>query len=448
MKYLVIENEGECDVRAFTLLGVSGARGDAKKIGQFGSGAKHAMLIAMRANLDIRITSGNSIVTPMVDEIFVNNRMYQQVHFEYYDTQHNTRNRAESSMTLDFGELDWAAEIPMMIREFVSNALDSTDQSWSRIKVYTATSIEAAENKTRVYIEFRSDVKDVYSRIDDIFLHSRGLQDSKVMRIEGAARSAKIYRKGVFVRQADSKERALFDYNCGEELKIDESRKYEGMEVNSVCAQTMFNAQRDTDDIISDICEVLKAGILDHEHVFEHDFGYGPINSYQAAIAVKKIWGENICVTNSSLLFHQALAKGVQCILFPTFMEDWFRNVNCHCKDVLSALDGQVAYFQQVKEISSPLVDRITNLMIEMGFFQITKPRPRIFTFQSIMEGGATTKGYSNGKDIYLCHDDANNISTILEELVHHYTGSKDCTRDIQQIAFDIAGRLIQEKLA
>ena len=41
--FLMIANNGVAPVQSFTVLGVSTARGNSDKIGQFGSGAKHGL---------------------------------------------------------------------------------------------------------------------------------------------------------------------------------------------------------------------------------------------------------------------------------------------------------------------------------------------------------------------------------------------------------------------
>ena len=62
--YLIIANPGETQVEAFTVLGASAARGNVEKIGQFGSGAKHAVLCALRSGIPIQIYCGKTKVVP------------------------------------------------------------------------------------------------------------------------------------------------------------------------------------------------------------------------------------------------------------------------------------------------------------------------------------------------------------------------------------------------
>jgi hypothetical protein len=70
------------------------------------------------------------------------------------------------------------------------------------------------------------------------------------------------------------------------------------------------------------------------------------------------------------------------------------------------------------------------------------KPSPPIEGFATTMSYGSLTLGYYEDGIVYL---NVNNfsISTIIEEFAHYITGSDDCTRDFQDFAFELAGRLI-----
>ena len=55
--FLLIENQGEAPIEAFTMLGDSGTRhrADAGLIGQFGSGNKHGINLLLRKNISFFI---------------------------------------------------------------------------------------------------------------------------------------------------------------------------------------------------------------------------------------------------------------------------------------------------------------------------------------------------------------------------------------------------------
>ena len=58
--FLCVQNPGVAPVEGFTLLGVSTSRGETGTIGQFGSGAKHAINTLLRAGLKLTIYCGKT----------------------------------------------------------------------------------------------------------------------------------------------------------------------------------------------------------------------------------------------------------------------------------------------------------------------------------------------------------------------------------------------------
>ena len=72
---------------------------------------------------------------------------------------------------------------------------------------------------------------------------------------------------------------------------------------------------------------------------------------------------------------------------------------------------------------------------------------PPIRCFRKVMDGGAVVRGFLRDGVVYINEDLANGASvelrqTVLEELAHYLTGSKDETRDLQDWAFKLAVRV------
>ena len=68
MKKLVISNKGEIPLHMLSHLGISTSRNDSSKIGQFGSGAKHGILTALRHGIDLEIWSGQNKILPASED--------------------------------------------------------------------------------------------------------------------------------------------------------------------------------------------------------------------------------------------------------------------------------------------------------------------------------------------------------------------------------------------
>ena len=75
------------------------------------------------------------------------------------------------------------------------------------------------------------------------------------------------------------------------------------------------------------------------------------------------------------------------------------------------------------------------------------KAKPEIRGFRKVMNGGVVVRGFLRDDVVYINEDLAHGASvelrqTVLEELAHYLTGSKDETRDLQDWAFKFAVRV------
>jgi hypothetical protein len=75
------------------------------------------------------------------------------------------------------------------------------------------------------------------------------------------------------------------------------------------------------------------------------------------------------------------------------------------------------------------------------------KAKPEIRCFRKVMNGGTVVLGFLRDGIVYVNEDLATGASvelrqTVLEEVAHYLTESKDCTRDLQDWAFKLAVRV------
>ncbi len=256
MMFLKIENPGVAPVEGYTLLGVSTTRncGVAGTIGQFGSGAKHAINTLLRAGLKLTIYCGKTKLefTTRTEEINdgLVTKMIQRVVCKMGGTSTKT---LDMGWCLDFGAIDWT-NLSMALREFVANAIDRTVRESGDfiqalksgdLDVSVVSETRARDGYTRVYVEVNSDVQRFYGELPRRFLHFGSdptLVNQSILpkadRNLSEKHTAMIYKEGVFVREIrDNEANSLFDYNFhGDQLHLDESRNSSEYDIESAAA--------------------------------------------------------------------------------------------------------------------------------------------------------------------------------------------------------------------
>lgn len=211
--FLMIENDGELDTRAITLIGASSKRGSAEAIGMFGSGFSYTVGTLLRRGLEFHIFSGErEILITTSPEVFrgVN------VNVIYV-------NGERTSLTAEIGP-KWT-EIEC-VRELWSNALDEggafrRDNMWP-----AAAGLPGREGTTRVYVEISPAIRTMLDSWQNFFIDKdeKPLHENRYGSIYPitAARPSRFYRRGVWCTQ-DRDVQTAFIYNL-QELNLPESR--------------------------------------------------------------------------------------------------------------------------------------------------------------------------------------------------------------------------------
>lgn len=209
MSYLLIENKGEIDPNAFTLMGGTTKRGETAKIGQWGSGNKYAVACLLRNNVPFKVFSGEREVLFTTEEKDFRGTKLQQILVD----------GKETSLTTEMG-FDW--RVWFAIREIYSNAIDEGGE----IVVPSTEKILPREGKTRVYIAHTPEVKSIIDNWSHYFsaertdiLYERD-SDNRVFSNDNKDQILNLYRKGI--RCVDTEEKSLFHYDC--DFEINESR--------------------------------------------------------------------------------------------------------------------------------------------------------------------------------------------------------------------------------
>lgn len=420
--YLMIKNLGVAAVQAFTVLGLSTARGDASKIGQFGSGSKHSVNLLLRNHMGPTICLGYERLTFHTRPDVMDGKPYDLVFYNFKGENHPT------GMALEFGELDWN-NVEMALREFISNAIDRV--GYENIEVQLVDDITPYEDSTTVYIPANDQVKQYFNNLPEYFLHFAGLADVEILE-KAEPSPAKIYRKGVFVREV--KELSLFDYNFGDAVKIDESRN---MDDNACLVGAAATLGRNT----SLLAKWVRSCTEDRPALWEDrfrswDLGYTAVRAaYAEAFGDAAICKDEKILDNVRRQGHKGIIVKHNRHIF----------TGCSLPDG-DELQGKAAQNGvMVCKTTAPMRRTFKKVWTKLENKGLTnnKTEPELVAFRLPMdyEGKVLGGFYDNGK-CYINMEHETRISTHLEEIAHYITGACDGERAFQSYAFQVAAVL------
>lgn len=213
-RYLLIENRGEAELAAITLMGASSKRDDAGKIGLFGTGFKNAISIFLRKKVGVTLFFGDTRVECSTKPV-----NFRDKTFDVIILTMNGR-EIETGFTTDMG-LRW--EVDGAVREIVSNALDEP----SPVVTEWTDAFAGLKGRTRVFVEMTTEIESVYKNIGSHFLKLRNTKPrfsapGVELWPKFDSDGVRFYRKGVLVHETDGL--CCFDYNI-DSLNVDEERK-------------------------------------------------------------------------------------------------------------------------------------------------------------------------------------------------------------------------------
>lgn len=367
--YLMIENSGEADVRAFTLLGVSTARGESDKIGQFGSGAKLGLCCLLRFGINPIIYSGTTRFEFFTEPQFMDGKKYSQVY-----CKEGAKRRRELGFAAEFGEIDWTSA-DMGIREFVSNAIDASGYEGLGLRIVDDT--RAKSGTTRVFLPLTQEVQQYFNNIDDYFLHFSGKQNYKLLPKREPGR-ARIYRKGVFVRTVGPVD-SLYDYNFGEELRIDESRNLNDDACEKPSAMALGKDRNAIREII-------------HHASQNKDLWETQISSYKymdedmplIREVFYSMYGEGSVIVSSEAEYNNVKNKGHNAVWIPSsYVYNLLTKAGVKkCDDVVrSKLERDGHVLQEASEGTIVTFHKVYKWLRELNLWDDTVEKPKLASF-------------------------------------------------------------------
>lgn len=419
--FLMIQNVGIAAVEAFTVLGLSTARGDAGKIGQFGTGSKHSVNLLLRNNLAPIIYLGNEQLTFGTQPAKMGDKEYSRVYYNFRGEQHPT------AFALEFGELDWDS-VEMALREFVSNAIDQSGTTHAVIQMVDTP--VGYPDKTTVYIPANDQVKNYLANLSNYFLHFRDLQDVNVI-VKAGPSKARIYRMGVFVREIDHI--SMYDYNFGPDVKIDESRNMDDDICRRAAAETLA-ANR------PHLVEYLKSMSEERSQVWEDRFSSWSMNNS----AIREAWNEaygKAAVCSSQDEYNLIRKNGHEGIVIKHNKEFFTYTPVPKAENLKNEAEKRGVMECKPSPTMKRTFKKVWEKLQNKGLTK-NKPMPTLIGFNKPTDAdGESLLGFYDPekKAVYINCEHEAQYSVHLEEIAHYVTGASDGTRAFQDYAFQVA---------
>lgn len=474
--YLMIENPGEAQPEAFTLLGASTSRnsGNNRIIGKFGTGNKNSIATLLRHNVFPTAMCG----TRRMDFNFVEQDM-EGSKFRRVIVKYNGKRSQELGFVVEHGEIDWDKP-EMALREFVSNAIDraivvgerifaekhpdesieeyrKTAKDYEKILVSKVDAIRGKSGTTRVFIPMNDTIENFISNFNKWFLHFSDPLSLNKKVLEKTNRNftgntAVIYRKGVFVREVIMPNNpSLFDYNI-DDLPIDDCRKVDDWIVKDAAAKALAASDQPT---LSKFFISLLNGKVYWEHGFDSYSMNSEINDKQ-----KTNWQDAFKTIKNGVACRRANPvnqiiekKGYQVV---EASEGVYESLHRHGvmtpEKIVSNHESMGTIISETRAEAVVLRDKIWDLVCSFKMND-GKQKPDVKCFKKAVSANNILYGYTDKDVIFLNEDhvslppNRHILTTVLEEIDHYVTGATDCSKDFQQWLLDLCASMMEKTL-
>lgn len=422
MKYILIENKGEMDVNALTLLGGSTKRDDATKVGFFGSGAKYTLALLLKNNIDFKIYSGLNEIKIETKEVAFRDKVFQRICI----------NGLETSLTTDMGP-DW--ELFMSIRELLANSMDEGESN----VVLSTDVLNAKEGYTRIYIEHVPGILEVIEKWDQYFSFDRTdalveVGNNKIFPVlPGLGETFLLYRKGF--RCYFNQRKSFFSYDL-ESFEINESRV-----ISSTYSMDHQITSFLTEHASVEICTtLLKDMCTQKTKSYEYFLDWYYYNSYKLNSNWKTAIGNRVLIVDAVSGFYEQEANLFEFYYVPLSLAKTIAKCFPEIKVFgLSDPDKSSDYlFKSIKETTKKQKFLLSEC--ERFFKEVQIP---VFNYPVEVVKFNSNQIFGLAKDgtIYISEELFDKgkkelCTVLLEEFVHLDTKLKDETRELQTYLF------------
>jgi hypothetical protein len=299
----------------------------------------------------------------------------------------------------------------------------------------------AKEGYTRVFVPLNPTVQKFFNELSSRFLHFSDKETKTVLEKTNGGQ-ARIYRKGVFVRELESwNNKSLFDYNFGDELEIDECRNANDWDckrqIGKVLSTNVDMLSMMFRRFINGVSETMLEDTLSQYHITPND----QWGTMWTNIADEK----TVVVSQSQLNITEFLTKkGLKVCIVP---DTWYKSMATVKEikkgtDCLNKLENRGCNVIEPTEKAKIILDEVWGWLVDINMTN-KKKKPNIKCFSRVIENGESILfGYCEGDTIFINSDYDDNKQTYLEEIAHYITEATDGTREFQEFAFQIGTRM------
>lgn len=413
MAFLKITSNSKTNAVDMFTLGVSTARGNESKIGQFGSGSLMSTLLWLRrfGESPVFMLNGARVEFTSRPERTSTGGVFHRVY--------QTVNGVETplSVCLEYGEIDWT-EYSMALREWICNALDQGADLAECISCVQSIDVDDTESVS-VYVPMNADVRKYWQTIDQYFLHFTG-RENEVALLKTEPSVCRLYRKGVFVRELPMQ--SICDYNLP--IEINECRTGSSDSMEYTVKRCLHG-------------EMGEPGEAYFEHVFQHillrtecwerrsgsSWLYGGWRDYLKGQAVR--------------LLRENAKENEEGIRIDSTWYSGFIALN-------KSLAGYGDTFAEENDIVPTPADRALNALADKcwNFLSMLLPescndrtKPDVFSFKTSRGQMPSYLGRYDKElnRVFIWHDQRSSMQTVLEEMAHAVSGKEDRSRAFQE---------------
>lgn len=406
---VVIENDGEVELGALTLLGASTKDGDSTKIGFFGSGNKYAMATLLRNGIAFEIWSGLKKIEVTTDKVYLKGQEYDRIVLDGNAT----------SLTTRMGP-DW--EIWFALREFICNAKDEGGYRLTDVLI-------PEEGKTKIQIaDNREEIRDVIQNIEQYILsETKPLEvvqtyKGEVQILPNYKEKFNVYRKGISV-VGKTESRSLFHYNM-ENLSINEARTFSDYGEVRTCITVALLACTEREIIEAYIRNCFNKDLVENNLPFEYVWQV-PSDTW------KEVLKDKYCASEK---FRDFIPREDR--LSMVFLPDGLsRTIHTYFEDTVFVGGRNKAGFVEALEIPKVMKEKVETALAFLSNQGLQFDNSKIYYGKFSQPMIIAMYGGEEGA-IYLSVDHADDSqeeveATLLEEILHSL-GYDDGTRNIE----------------
>jgi hypothetical protein len=448
MRYIRVENPVKVvpSMEMLRILGASSSREDAERIGQFGTGTPFSWALLVRKGIKSKHCMGKDVYTIETKGSVAKTSRGEDFEIQELILRKQNGPTVNLGISTEFGALDWTDET-MALREFISNAIDgATDNGfmpWDvKIEIVEENQTRAKDGTIRVYVQATEELEEYVRDIGNHFLCLNPSYDSaKTVMPNKNGGPARFYRKGVHVGSFG--DQSLFNYNI-HDLDLKESRIVDSYHAKEKAARAIAQAD------VSIIAQYLQ-GWQTREEWWEKSLDSYDFNLRWAEQEVLKNWSQaykqvygDAVICETPEIAHIVRSKGKMAQVFPERLVSLVRSIP-GVQDSSAILTKDEVDGRNIL----PPTDDVTRIRDRVWEFLFDhalcngKDIPDVHCFSEITRQEGTRLGFYRDDTVYInldiCQDCPMLLQTMIEEIAHHVTGARDCTRDFQDFAFRLA---------